>query len=155
MSLIFVIHPEYVYLPLINSKRDYRFINSKNHLFQADRKVLLLVVEEIAWEDRSVASLSAEEEEAFSSQIWAPAAASRGAKWWGEPWWWGWELELCTFFHCWVSSKALEVSFSISSINSSVSRSPPPPSPKTPTSRATLNKSPSFCNVSYSLWIFL
>ena len=48
-------------------KRDFRFINSKNHLFQADRKVLLLV-EEIAWEDRSVASLSTEEE-AFSSQI--------------------------------------------------------------------------------------
>ena len=67
MSLIFLIHPEYVYLPLVNSKRDYRFINSKNHLFQADRKVLLLV-EEIAWEDRSVASLSTEEE-AFSSQI--------------------------------------------------------------------------------------
>ena len=69
MSLIFLIHPEYVYLPLVNSKRDYRFINSKNHLFQADRKVLLLVVEEIAWEDRSVALLSTEEEEAFSSQI--------------------------------------------------------------------------------------
>ena len=48
-------------------KRDFRFINSKNHLFQADRKVLLLV-EEIALEDRSVASLSTEEEP-FSSQI--------------------------------------------------------------------------------------